>query len=374
MLSRTSFACALFGAALLAAAPVAALEFDQDVTPDAIFGGGNDNGFYTVDRQNGVELGLRGKLRFNAANRPENTFNSNGDGSYSFDAIVAPGGFSFCRPSPCPTTPIWSFEWSVNTDFDGSSGLFLADLTYEISLDGDPSCGVDALVFDPITPGIDADCWDHALGDNSTGNGLGIETGNYCRDTGSADLYADNVAVYNVAQNSWNYEFFNDAGTALEFFDPTVDGNYEITLTAFDSNGVVVAQTTMNLIAGAGGPCLAMDLRPSNTQNQVNTRANQLVPVAILGSETFDPCDLATGVEESVVVARGASPRTTRTSCEDANGDGFTDMVLYFRARDFEDPSEEECSDPNALLVLSGVLGDGTQFSAADAVTWLNCN
>ena len=66
-------------------------EFDQDITPNAIFGSGNFNGNFTTDRQNGIELGLRAKLRFNEDNLPENTFNSNG--TYSFAVGKAPSGF-----------------------------------------------------------------------------------------------------------------------------------------------------------------------------------------------------------------------------------------------------------------------------------------
>lgn len=74
----------------LVAAGASALSFNQNVTPDVIYGSGNANGSWTVDRSNGVELGLRGKLRHNAAGAPENTFNSNGNGTYSFAAGVAP--------------------------------------------------------------------------------------------------------------------------------------------------------------------------------------------------------------------------------------------------------------------------------------------
>lgn len=86
--------------------------------PDAIFGSGNANGAWTVDESDGVELGLRGKLRFNASNVPENTFNSNGDGTYSFAPGTPPTGFSFDPNSP--TSPVWNFEWSVNTDVNNN--------------------------------------------------------------------------------------------------------------------------------------------------------------------------------------------------------------------------------------------------------------
>ncbi|MFT5232028.1 MAG: hypothetical protein ACI9UQ_000046 [Candidatus Krumholzibacteriia bacterium] len=52
------------------AVPSYALTFDQNITPDVVFGSGNDNGAFTVGLQNGVELGLRGKLRFDPANMP----------------------------------------------------------------------------------------------------------------------------------------------------------------------------------------------------------------------------------------------------------------------------------------------------------------
>jgi hypothetical protein len=64
----------LAAAALGVAGPAQAqsLLFDQDVTPDVIFGSGNANGAFTIDQSNGIELGLRGKLRFDASNQPEN--------------------------------------------------------------------------------------------------------------------------------------------------------------------------------------------------------------------------------------------------------------------------------------------------------------
>ena len=104
----------------------AAVMYDQNVTGNVIFGSGNDNGAFTVDRSNGIELGLRAKLRFNESNLPENTFNSNGNGTYSFSADTPPVGFGFAPNAP--TTPVWSFEWSINSNFDGSSGYFLNSL------------------------------------------------------------------------------------------------------------------------------------------------------------------------------------------------------------------------------------------------------
>lgn len=234
--------------ALVAGGAQSQLLYDQDVTPDLINGSGNVNGSFTVDRQNGVELGLRGKLRFNASNQPENTFNSNGDGTYSFDPGAPSPGFGW-QPNDDHTAK-WSFEWSINTDYNDSTGLDLADLTYRIDIDGDSGLDTNFLSFDPIhgyNDGTSAVQWDHAIGDNMTGNGGGMSIPNSADD---AALYDTRINDYNVAQNSWNYQFFDAPGNALDGFDADNDGVYTITLTAFDG-ATQVAQTSINVLVPA---------------------------------------------------------------------------------------------------------------------------
>ncbi len=215
------------------------IEYDQDVTPDVIFGSGNANGGFTTDRRNGIELGLRVKQRFPV---PMNTFNSNADGSYSFPATDACPGFGFAPFPLCLATPQWSFEWSVNTDYDGSTGNKVGDFTYEIGLDADPGNKTNYTKFDPITPSLVAPAFDHAMGDNSTANGAGDS---------NVAAYALNRATMNVAQNSWNYEFFNNIGTSLADFNPAVDGNYVLFLRANDPvSGKTVAETWIQVLVG----------------------------------------------------------------------------------------------------------------------------
>ncbi|WP_088331412.1 PEP-CTERM sorting domain-containing protein [Lacimicrobium sp. SS2-24] len=220
--------------ALSAGSAQAALMFDANVTPDVIFGSGNANGNYTVDQNNGIELGLRGKLRHNAAGAPENTFNSNGDGTYSFNAGVA--------PTQAAPTAEWSFEWSINTDYDGSSGYVLSDLTFLLGLDSDPSLSANYSSFDVING---APCFDHALGNNATGNGGGLAT-NCGAATAAAD-YSANISNFNVAQNSWKPHWF------IAPFDPTVDGTYDFFLAAFNVDGSELARTSIQIIVGDGG-------------------------------------------------------------------------------------------------------------------------
>jgi hypothetical protein len=208
--------------------------FDEDVNPGVIFGAGNANGSFTVDRHNGVELGLRGKLRHNASGAPENTFNSNGDGTYSFNAGVAP-------TQSFPTAE-WSFEWSINTNWDNSTNSNLADLTYELGLDSDPTSLTNFTVFDPINdtnPGLGRVQWDHTIGDGSSVSKIP-------NNEDKAAEYSDLINNNNIAQQSWKPHWF------FSGFDPTVDGTYNFYLAAFDG-GTELARTEIQIIAGAGG-------------------------------------------------------------------------------------------------------------------------
>ena len=206
----------------------AALQYDQNVTPGVIMGSGIGNGSFTVDRASGVELGLRGKTRYNASGVPDGTYNSNGDGTYTFEAGVA--------PTQSFPTAVWSFEWSINSNYDGT-GVNLAGLTYELGVDSDPSAATSFTAFDLIN-GINGNTgtvyWDHSIGDNSTDQ----STDHIAVD--EAD-YASLISTYNVAQNSWKAHWF------LAGFDPTVNGVYDFYLSASDPSGEV-ARTEMQII------------------------------------------------------------------------------------------------------------------------------
>ncbi|QDT06247.1 hypothetical protein K227x_46560 [Rubripirellula lacrimiformis] len=220
--------------------------FDQNVTSNVIMGSGVTNGAFTVNRSSAdrIELGLRAKVRFNASNQPENTFNSNGDGTYTFEpGQPAGGGFSF-EPNSSSTAK-WNFEWSINSDFEGdgvTSPRSLSALTYLLEIDLDPATdfnpmpGDNYLAFDPINTSYA----DHAIGDNGTGPGAGVKAAD-------ATAYGDLIASNNLAQNSWNLEFFNDASHP---FDANVPGVFDIILTAFD-NGAVIAQTQIQINTNA---------------------------------------------------------------------------------------------------------------------------
>ena len=214
----------------LGSAANAAIQFNQNVTNNVIYGSGNANGSFTTDRNLGVELGLRAKVRFPA---PANVFNSNGDGTYN----QAAGGFggSGDRAS-------WNFDWSINSNFDGTSGFNLDDLSYSLWMDFDPTAGTNFQAFDPINLGA-GNFLDHSIGDNTTAQGAGVEAAD-------AATYASLIANNNLAQNSWQLNFFD---SALFPFDPTVAGTYDFLLSASVPGGTAIASTSIQVIVGNGG-------------------------------------------------------------------------------------------------------------------------
>lgn len=231
-----------------------------EITPNVIFGSGNANGSFTVGTgaYNGpnitgpdakLEVGLRAKLRFDENNAPSATYNYDGVDTYTFDAGAAPGGFGWDPNSP--TTPVWSFDWSVATElafaFPSANNTSLNALTYEMRIDGDAGAGTNFFTFDPINQPY----WDHALGNMTTANGAGIVAA-------SPSEYAALLGTSSVAQNSWNYEFFNEPTdgffmSPLSTFDPTVAGNYRIEFEAF-YDGNSVASTGINVVVNATTP------------------------------------------------------------------------------------------------------------------------
>ena len=98
---------------------------------------------------------------------------------------------------------MWSFEWSINSNFDGSSGLNLNDLTYALSMTSTTGATIPA--FDPINglnpnPLVLDFQWDHAIGNNGNGNGGGTVIPNSVNNVAG---YASLIDNNNLAQNSW---------------------------------------------------------------------------------------------------------------------------------------------------------------------------
>ncbi|GAA6203506.1 MULTISPECIES: PEP-CTERM sorting domain-containing protein [Thalassotalea] len=193
---------------ILSGAANAGLLYDQNLVNGVHFGSGNQNGSFTVDTNNGIEIGIRGKLRFDENNNPQPIYNSNGDGTYSFANIAPPSGFGWAPNAS--TTSIWSWDWSI--DISGTQFEF-GELSYLMEIDFDPSASTNFLSFDPI---------------NSPN---------------------DNANSGASQQNSWNMEFFD--GPLI--YNNTDIGVYTIKLSAFDGS-TLLASSSIDIIQGVEVP------------------------------------------------------------------------------------------------------------------------
>ncbi|MFT6887849.1 MAG: hypothetical protein ACJAWZ_004081 [Paracoccaceae bacterium] len=201
---KAFFAAFSFALGFAAVAHASPINGTGDVTPDIIFGSGNDNGGFTGQTANNIEVGLRGKQRYPS---PANIFNYDGDHTYRFDPTVLTG----------PTNrSIFNFEFSINVDQNGTSGAVLSDFSYGISVDTNPGILATFTTVDPFATPL---WFDHALGTNATANGGGYEP------TDNTDLTA-NMSSYSVAQQSANLGFGWSG-------DPDAHGTYDFRLQVF---------------------------------------------------------------------------------------------------------------------------------------------
>ncbi|MGD0922963.1 MAG: hypothetical protein ABSA70_14560 [Terriglobia bacterium] len=108
---------------------------------------------------------------------------------------------------------------------------------------------------------------------------------------------------------------------------------------------------------------ITIDIKPDDPDNTINLKSRGTVPVAILGSATFDP----TTVDPATVTLAGA-PVVTRpngvpmTSISDVNGDGYLDLLLHFRTQDLQ------LTRTSTEAVLYGETFSGQRIRGADAV------
>ena len=137
-----------------------------------------------------------------------------------------------------------------------AGGAKVDDYTYRLGMDFDAGFGTNYQTFDLIN----LPCADHSFGDFSTAQSAGVEVpgnpgapigGSKC---GAANSVADSaayallIANNELAQNSWNFDFFDTAFA----FDPTANGQYSIFLEAIGATGAVLARSSIDVIVGTG--------------------------------------------------------------------------------------------------------------------------
>ena len=148
-------------------------------------------------------------------------------------------------------------------------------------------------------------------------------------------------------------------------------GEHEISVTAYASDaggdGSITDSKTITVVQEA-----AIDIKPGSYPNSINLKKQKgVIPVAILGSATFD----VTTVDVTTLSfgPGGASPAHDLTDpavyadhLQDVNGDGLIDLVSHYVS------SESGIVSGDTSACLSGEYGGGLPFTGCDSVRTLH--
>jgi hypothetical protein len=104
-----------------------------------------------------------------------------------------------------------------------------------------------------------------------------------------------------------------------------------------------------------------LDIKPGGAPNSINPMSRGVIPVAILGSDTFDVADV-----DTTTLAFGpgeAAPAHRRGGhARDVNGDGFVDLVSHYRT------PETGITFGDAESCVTGATFEGVPFEGCDAI------
>jgi len=143
----------------------------------------------------------------------------------------------------------------------------------------------------------------------------------------------------------------------------------DVTAKARILKGTPVSSTTIDteLEIRAVDSTVGIDIRPGSDSNPVSQSGRGKLPVAILGSDTFDVLDvdvttLAFGPGAAAPSHNLTKSGTSEDHLRDVNDDGFSDLVSHYRTR------ETGISPDDAEACITGDLLDGTPFEGCDTI------
>lgn len=128
-------------------------------------------------------------------------------------------------------------------------------------------------------------------------------------------------------------------------------------------------------------PCIIgveFDIKPQSCPNPLNTKSKGILPVAVLGTSSFD----ANNIDVSTLQLEGVAPlrsdiedvgtpvanRQDDCDCTSDGPDGFADLTLKFDTQDIVGALGAVNDGDEVPLTLTGNLNDGTPIEGLDCV------
>lgn len=163
------------------------------------------------------------------------------------------------------------------------------------------------------------------------------------------DWYWSGTANPAESRAAWSVTFVNGFAS---------DGNFKSN--SFHAmavrDGDVVPQITL----------VEVDIKPGRDPNSINLCSNGSVPVAILGSATFNVYDVVTSTlrfAEAAAKVVGKKDPHELCSYDDVNNDSYTDLVCKYVTTDIAGVDGE-----STTATVNGELLDDTPFKGTDSV------
>lgn len=94
---------------------------------------------------------------------------------------------------------------------------------------------------------------------------------------------------------------------------------------------------------------VVIDVKPGSSENPINVTSKGVIPVAIMGTKTFDPCT----IDGETVRFGPAMAKAVHYALKDVNKDGRIDMVLQFETQE----AGIQAGDTSALLTGPSFFG-----------------